>query len=347
LGKPSAADRAPALSVSTVIPTYNRVTLVERAVRSALAESLPGDEIIVVDDGSTDGTEAAIRAFGPPVRYLRTSHVGAGAARNAGIAAATCDLVAFLDSDDEWEPGKLAWQRAVLENYPEVLYAFSDFGSILASGEREHNRISSWRDEPRAWSEIFGAPISSAQVAGLPADAPRFDLYIGRLYDDYLRDWCVYTCTVVVRREQAGDALRFAEDVALYEDLECFARLAGRGPACYMDVETAWQHRHTGARLTDADQVTSADTAMRIINRVWGADAEYLKHHGSEFEAVIDAHRARRVRALLHEGRGKEARQELPEFFRTPWLLRAACIAPGELVRLAADARATVQRVRS
>ena len=70
---------------------------------------------IVVDDGSTDETEAVARSFGAQVRYLRTPHLGARAARNDGVRAASCDLVAFLDSDDEWLPRKMALQRAVSE----------------------------------------------------------------------------------------------------------------------------------------------------------------------------------------------------------------------------------------
>jgi glycosyltransferase involved in cell wall biosynthesis len=105
------------LSVSCVIPTYNRVSLLDRALRSAVPQCEPGDEIIVVDDGSTDDTEKLVGACDGPVRYVRIPHAGAGSARNAGVQAAQGDLIAFLDSDDEWIPGKLSWQRAVLERH--------------------------------------------------------------------------------------------------------------------------------------------------------------------------------------------------------------------------------------
>src|SRR4051794_36978901 len=98
-------------AVSAVIPTYNRARLVTRAIHSALAALSPGDEIIVVDDGSSDDTVAAVEAFAPPVRLLPLEHKGAGPARNVGFAAARGPLVAFLDSDDEWFPDKIALQR--------------------------------------------------------------------------------------------------------------------------------------------------------------------------------------------------------------------------------------------
>ena len=339
----------PHLSISTVVPTYNRASLLERALRSALPQCEPGDEIIVVDDGSTDDSEAVARACGAPVRYLSTPHLGAGAARNAGVRAASCDLVAFLDSDDEWMPGKLALQRAVMEHFPEILFVFSDFGVVGPSGERRHGGLLEWRDGVLwPWDRILGDGISSDLISGLPASAPRFALHVGRLYEMFISGWCVFTGTVVVRKEAAGEALHFPEDVPTYEDLECFARLAQRGPAGFVDCETAWHHLHLGARLTDADKGTNAETALMIIDRVWGADEEYLKLHREEFEAVMDAHRARKVRFLLGRGRKREARQELALLFHAPpRSYRLLTYVPGRLMGLAAELRRGIYARRS
>ena len=97
----AAHDGRQALPVSVVIPAYQRATLVGQAVLSALLQTpRPPAEVIVVDDGSTDGTGDIAAALG--ARVVRQSNGGEGAARNAGILAATCDWVAFLDSDDMW-----------------------------------------------------------------------------------------------------------------------------------------------------------------------------------------------------------------------------------------------------
>ncbi|HEX7838252.1 MAG TPA: glycosyltransferase family 2 protein [Kofleriaceae bacterium] len=121
-------------SGSVIVPTFNRAGWLGNAIRSALQQLQPGDELIVTDDGSTDATPAVVAAFGERVTYLRGEHRGAGPARNLGLAHARGDLVAFLDDDDEWLPGKLARQRALLDARPDVLFCFSDFQVVGSPG---------------------------------------------------------------------------------------------------------------------------------------------------------------------------------------------------------------------
>jgi glycosyltransferase involved in cell wall biosynthesis len=102
-------------AISVIIPTYNRARIIGRAIESALAQTCQNFEVIVVDDGSTDDTAAILQGFQGRVRCLRQENRGVSAARNAGIAAAAGKWVAFLDSDDEWFPGKLAKQLECLE----------------------------------------------------------------------------------------------------------------------------------------------------------------------------------------------------------------------------------------
>jgi glycosyltransferase involved in cell wall biosynthesis len=100
----------PDIRVSVVIPTYNRAAQVSDAVRSVLGQNLPAHEIIVVDDGSTDGTRRALAPLMDRIRYVRTRNRGVSAARNRGIREATGEWIAFLDSDDSWRPEKLRRQ---------------------------------------------------------------------------------------------------------------------------------------------------------------------------------------------------------------------------------------------
>ncbi len=106
-------------SFSVIIPTYNRKPLVIRALISVFNQTLLPDEVIVVDDGSTDGTQQEVSRHFPQVIYLYQTNKGVSAARNRGIVAARGEWIAFLDSDDEWLPQKLEKQMAALHQKPE------------------------------------------------------------------------------------------------------------------------------------------------------------------------------------------------------------------------------------
>jgi glycosyltransferase involved in cell wall biosynthesis len=101
--------------VSVIIPVYNGERYLAGAIRSVLGQTSPATEIIIVDDGSTDGSGEIVRGFGPSVRYLRQTNQGPATARNAGVNAAQCEMLAFLDSDDLWLPHKLAKQVELLQ----------------------------------------------------------------------------------------------------------------------------------------------------------------------------------------------------------------------------------------
>ncbi|MCU7843092.1 MAG: glycosyltransferase family 2 protein [Candidatus Thiodiazotropha sp. (ex Monitilora ramsayi)] len=104
------------MQLSVVIPTYNRIGTLPRALDSVLAQTLPADEIIVVDDGSTDGTKEMMKTEYPQCRLLTQSNSGVSSARNLGIANANGDWIALLDSDDAWHPEKLAQQMSALND---------------------------------------------------------------------------------------------------------------------------------------------------------------------------------------------------------------------------------------
>lgn len=110
-------------SISVVIPVYNAELYLAEAVQSILAQTLPVAEIILVDDGSTDGSAAVAQKFAPPVRLLSQPNAGAGAARNRGVQTAQGDLIAFLDADDLWTPDKLARQtQALAEGQADMIF---------------------------------------------------------------------------------------------------------------------------------------------------------------------------------------------------------------------------------
>lgn len=103
-------------SISVVIPTCNRRDYLQRALSSVVSQTHPADEVIVIDDGSEDGTAQLVKTRFPAVNYFFQQNQGVSAARNRGIRLASSDWIALLDSDDEWLPNKLKVQVAALQN---------------------------------------------------------------------------------------------------------------------------------------------------------------------------------------------------------------------------------------
>jgi len=189
---------------SVAIPTFQRRHLVLDAIASVIAQDKAADEIIVVDDGSTDGSSDAIqREFGPAVRLVRQGNRGLSAARNAAAALARGDLIAFLDDDDRWLPNHLQTIEALAHRHP---------AAVLIS--TCHN----------TW---FGTETLSQSICVNMAEA----LLLGT-------DWVGPPSGVAVARRAYLDVggcdtrLRFAEDVDLY------LRLSLLGPTALISAST-------------------------------------------------------------------------------------------------------------
>ncbi len=135
--------------VSVVIPTYNRLQMVKEAVESVLVQDFEDFELIVVDDGSTDGTAEAIREYGGRVRLIEHPHNrGVSAARNTGILHSRGKYIAFLDSDDLWVKGKLKIQVNFLDENPQYPLCYTD-EIWIRKGKRvnpmkKHSKYSGW-----------------------------------------------------------------------------------------------------------------------------------------------------------------------------------------------------------
>ncbi len=188
------------VGVSAIIPTYNRRELVQRAIDSVLAQTRAVDEILVVDDGSTDGTADALAArYGDRVTVMRQANGGVSAARNAGMGAARGRYFALLDSDDLWMPEKTARQLAFLDAHP-------DFGMVLCDVERV---------------DADGAPIDEfRRREAIPVD--------GWALAGVLGNPALVPASAMLRREVFDDIGGFDTALRTAEDLDFHLRVARR-----------------------------------------------------------------------------------------------------------------------
>ena len=190
-------------SVSVIIPTHDRAAVLGRAIESVLAQTLPPREIIVVDDGSTDGTEALLRSAFPQVRCLRQENRGVSAARNAGIAAATGEWLAFLDSDDEWLPGKLAAQREALERNPDCRLCHAEEIWI-----RNGRRVNAMRKHEKSGGNIYRRCLPLCVIS---------------------------PSAVIIHRDLFRDYGGFDETLPACEDYDLWLRICAREPVAFVE----------------------------------------------------------------------------------------------------------------
>ncbi len=270
-------------TVSVVIPTYQRRDLVEDAVRSVLAQSYGDLELIVVDDGSADGTGEAIAALDGDVRYHWQPNRGAAAARNAGVALARGSIVAFLDSDDLWLPDHLGVLTETFARHPR---------GVLVSTTPRH------RAEGRA------APGDAVLLEPLPAC----------LYGNPVG----WPSSIGVRRADLLAVGGFDEQLPVGEGGELWARLAFRGPFALVERETIVK-RQTADGLVDRWRDSGAfldafeTTARRGVERaesLTGAAAERMGAFAAGAVAFVAALRSLvgRDERSLSRARGEACR---------------------------------------
>lgn len=205
---------------SVVIPTYDRADVITRAVDSALAQTLSDVEVIVVDDASTDDTRYILESYEDRIEfYLHEENKGGSAARNTGIDAASGEYIAFLDSDDTWEPTKLEKQIDLLER-------------------RDDEWVAAYCDFRQTRSNSFVEFIDN--IARRPTGIEGDTELIERIF---LRKFAHGgASTLVVRREIVDSINGFDESFDRHQDLEFLIRVLQEGKIGYIDEVLVKKH---------------------------------------------------------------------------------------------------------
>ncbi len=153
--------------VSVIIPCCNGARFIRAAIASALAQGVPDLEVVVADDGSSDDSRDLVAAFGPPVRLIEVHNGNTQATRNAAIAASDGELIALLDQDDTWRPGKLERQMGLLAAHPDIGLCYTDTQGVDLEGRplpERHNPLAQPRDQREALGLLLGVNIMAAST---------------------------------------------------------------------------------------------------------------------------------------------------------------------------------------
>jgi glycosyltransferase involved in cell wall biosynthesis len=222
-------------TVSVVIPTYERAGKVQGAIRSVLAQTFSGLEVIVVDDGSSDGTGPVLEeTFGDRIRYYFQNNQGVSVARNRGIAEARGEWIAFLDSDDLWEKDKLEWQFKALETFrPQCGACYTD--------TRLFNH-----PETRTLFQLAEESYRHEGMIGVNKDALRLLVRPGGA------GMVVHLSSLLARADLLRKTGGFDPKLLYSQDSELMFRLATLTGFCYVNRPLVWfdrspvETRHVG-----------------------------------------------------------------------------------------------------
>ncbi|MCE5247420.1 MAG: glycosyltransferase family A protein [Candidatus Polarisedimenticolia bacterium] len=315
-----------AAEVSVVVPVRDRAGVVASAVASALSQSPSPVEVVVVDDGSSDGSGAAA-AIDPRVRVISFPEAGGPSrARNAGIAAARGALVAFLDSDDVWLPGGLAARL-------EMFAANRDL--VLVSGD------ALWTGD---------AALEGTRLLGGDPLAAGGDLFQRLVLGNF-----VLTSTVIARREALLDVGGFPEEMRRCEDYHLWLRLAwrarGRRAFAFADRPVA-RYRRDASGLS-ADREAMLDGEVEALERLVGLDGLEPRSETARLIArEVVRRRVVQAYADLEAGRRRAARRKLADALRRgglrakPAVYLVASFLPLRFSALRAARRALMSEAR-
>jgi GT2 family glycosyltransferase len=311
--------------VSVIIPTFNRQYCVGRAVDSVLDQTHRNVEVIVVDDGSTDGTldyleqryrnEARVRA-------VHQANAGAAAARNHGFRLVQGEYVALLDSDDVWKPWKLELQLACMRQFPELGMTWTDMAAVDPHGTTVDGRylqtmFHNYRRFPP--DRLFQASHALATLAPRLADTVgSARLFVGDIYGPIVLGSLVATSAALLRRDRLEGVGGFDETLRVSgEDHDFHLRVCREGPVGLIDVPAIECHVGRGDQLTHrSHSVHVARNYLRTMTTALERDGARIGLPSRLVNTALAGAHAWLGEALLEAQQSQPARTHLSRSLR-------------------------------
>lgn len=307
--------------ISAVIPLYNKVGLIARALDSILAQTVRPEEIIVIDDGSTDGSGEVVKNYiDPSIKLIRQENQGESAARNRGIKESKGELIAFLDADDEWKPSFLMTIHGLIVKYPAAGIYGTAYEIVDENGEK---CISNFKYLP------------------------------GSLIDGYIRNYTqlifdnnfvypINSSSAVIPKYIFNDIGYFAEEERSYEDLDLWFRIDLKYPIAWRNEKLAIYYKNAGNRHCGLYKYFKEITISKSIRKAIESgtvpenQVNLLKELAAFFQLEV-------AKDCLSRGDTKTAHEMLryakdtSRFARAWWKRRMVAALPGNLAKLLWD----------
>ena len=257
------------MGVSVIIPAYNAGAFIEDAIASVLRQETPADEIIVINDGSTDRDYTDLQDLHPSITVINQSNRGVSAARNVGCDVATSDNVAILDADDIWLPGKLREQIRHLHEHPETDAAFClgrEWTPLLCEHEPPAPNLPTQKQSPPAITRLY--------------------------YSDFLCSDAVYPSTMLVKRSVWKSLGGFDEHMRFGEDRNFYLRLSHRHPVALLNCVAMLYRKHPASATAALHQRNYLADAITLATQTLGLT--------DQFGNTVDQARLKRHLSLVH-----------------------------------------------
>ena len=217
------------MKISVIIPTFNRKKTLGRAIQSVMNQSLSPFEILIIDDGSNDGTEEWIKENFQDIKYIYQNNHGVSSARNIGIENAYGDWVAFLDSDDEWLPNKLNEQVKAIESNPEMKFFHTNEIWI-----RNGVRVNQMKKHKKYGGFIFEKCLDICRIS---------------------------PSSVLIQKEIFDNIGTFDESLRVCEDYDLWLRIVAIYPVVFLDIPLIYKY---GGHADQLSKVNNGIESYRI-----------------------------------------------------------------------------------
>lgn len=303
------------MKIAAVVPCYNSANTIVQTLKSITQQSFQCHEIIVIDDGSTDGTETRARSI-EGVKYYRQENAGVSAARNKGVEIAESDWIAFCDADDLWHAKKMEIIVKCIQSNPDLRFLYHDFSlfsedeGVIHKEERPSTTTFPFFLENRITPDQMFEKSKQVAIGHEFNDKDHCCVYIGNVFKWLILGNFILPTTTVIRKDTFLDSGGFDVEFRIAEDTEFFLRLARLTIFGFVDLPLA-SYRKSALSITgsSSNRLTLLRSGQKALVKNCMKDKSLYEKFGKTINLSTSRRYARMSYLHLSEFEKTEARR--------------------------------------